>query len=278
MEGSESYRKIVEAAEEYMRDRGHIGANKSISSNDLIAALKQKIASGDLQVQISDNTIYQYFSKAASDESTNVVSGGAWRGYWLQEHIEQPEEKIEFEKTISTEEGAELKFKESDLYPLVELWMSSKYDASHDVSALKGGGKWGNPDVVGVSRLELLGAVELEIGSCEVKLSDSSWELYVFEAVSHKRFANRSWYCYRTSSNTPNPKGMDVYAERFKIGVLQIVLDDNQLAELKKSGNRLGFIDSVREIIPAPYEATSLAEKKAFIDRVGFALKVAKAE
>ncbi len=261
-----------------MRENGRISSDKSISGVDLATALKQQIESGELQIKISESTIYQYVSKAANDDSSEIVSGGVWRGYWLQEHVEPSQENAEPEEKVSTRQGAELSFKESDLYPLVEFWMSTKYDTSQNVSALKGGGKWGNPDVIGISRLEVLGSVEIEIGSCEVKLSHDSWELFVFEAVSHKRFSNRSWYCYRTSSHEPPPKGMDVYAERFNVGILQIVLNDNQLAELKQNGEAFRFVDSVREIIPAPYEPTSLAAKKNFIDRVGFTLKVAKAE
>ncbi|MBX3508474.1 MAG: hypothetical protein KF714_06775 [Parvibaculum sp.] len=278
MEGSESYKRIVEAAQKYLQENGHTNSDKSISGVDLATALKMKIESGELQIKISESTIYQYVSKAANDDSSEIVSGGAWRGYWLQEQIAQSQINAEPEEKVSTGQDEELSFKESDLYPLVEFWMSTKYDTSQNVSALKGGGKWGNPDVIGISRIEVLGSVEIEIGSCEVKLSHDSWEMYVFEAVSHKRFSNRSWYCYRTKLHQPPPKGMDVYAERFNVGILQIVLSDDQLAQLKQKGEAFRFVDSVREIIPAPYEPTSLAAKKSFVDRVGFTLKIEKPE
>jgi hypothetical protein len=49
------------------------------------------------------------------------------------------------------------------------------------MSNLKGGGRWGNPDIIGVSRTELMGVVEVDLASCEVKMQDRDSEQVIFE-------------------------------------------------------------------------------------------------
>ena len=138
-----------------------------------------------------------------------------------------------------------------------------------DVSKLKGGGKWGNPDILGVKRAELFGAVEIELASVEVKLKDDNWEQFIFEAISHKRFCNRSWFGYRIAeADKPLPKGMEYYAERYKVGVLTFLSDDDLLKlKSQKSDVLAEFVDRVRERLHALHESVPLQEMKSLCER-----------
>jgi hypothetical protein len=158
----------------------------------------------------------------------------------------------------------------------MELWLQKKggYIAK-DVANLKAGGRWGNPDIIGVNLVQLMGAFEVDVVSCEVKIADSNWEQMIFEAISHKRFSNRSWFCYRVDAkNAPLPKGIEYYAERYRVGVVQICLTDAELIELKnKSKQPVDYIDDrVIERIQALYDPVPLREKRDVIQRTGITI------
>lgn len=269
---SDTYRAFVDGIESYLSDSKSVGPASSKSNKQIIDEIKSRISKGLMKVDLTDGSMVSYLSYAANDDTeSRIVSGGPRKGYWLD-----ISEKPEFDHKPIDEQFVEQgktkeKISERDLYPLTELWLQSKGYTSKDMSNLKAGGKWGNPDIIGVDRVELFGAVELEISSCEVKLSDSMWEQMIFEAISHKRFSNRSWFCYRVSSDgVPLPKGMEGYAERYRVGISQIILSDSEVISLKnKKSEPLDFLDRVAERVPAPYDPVSLREKRDLIERTG---------
>jgi Uncharacterized protein conserved in bacteria len=265
--GGQKLQSVVSKAAEVLK-KGGVTADKPMSSKDLVAAVRAAINAGELDTTISDSTILQYISAAVNNDPDCVIaSGGSWGGYWLKAVSAEVASVEPVPEVVHT--SASGSFKEFDLYPLVSFWLESKKNyTAKDLSSLKGGGKWGNPDIVGVSRTDLFGSIEIELVSCEVKLSSSSWEMFIFEAISHKRFSNRSWYCYRvTDPNAPLPTGMEYYAERYKVGIVQIYMTDAELGRLKDTGDPLEFVDRVQERVPAVFEHVSLQEKKALVDR-----------
>jgi hypothetical protein len=153
----------------------------------------------------------------------------------------------------------------------MELWLGKKSYTAKALPNLKSGGIWGNPDIIGADRVELHGAVEIDLASCEVKLNEDNWEQVIFEAISHKRFANRSWFCYRVAKDeTPMPKNMEYYAERYRVGIVQTILTDDELVALnKQTKTPLDYIERVVERVPALYDTVPLREKRDLIDRTG---------
>jgi hypothetical protein len=230
-------------------------------------------ANGDITIDIADGTILAYISDAANnDEDSGIVSGGQHAGYWYDESSKiSMEPRLIDEQHVVGSGGAALTISEKDLYPLTEFWLQTKGYTAKDMSNLKSGGRWGNPDIIGVSRTELMGVVEVDLASCEVKMQDKDWEEVIFEAISHKRFSNRSWFCYRViDRDTPLPKNIEYYAERYRVGVVQIWLTDDELKELKlKSKEPLDFIERIIERVPALYDHVPLKEKRELIDRTG---------
>lgn len=272
-----TYSAIVKAAEEYLKESRSTGASSSKSNKQIVAAINDKIQKGELSVDVTDGTMLSYLSNAANTDSESaIVSGGPRGGYWYDEAtIHTVEIKQADEEKIKPDKGAAVTVLEKDLYPLMELWLQKKGYKSKDTSTLKSGGRWGNPDIIGAERVELFGAVEVDLASCEVKLAEANWEQVIFEAISHKRFSNRSWFCYRVSQEQALPKGMSYYAERYKVGVVQIILSDEELLGLKSGKSTpLDFIDNVIEKVPALYDYVPLREQRELIERTGITLTV----
>lgn len=272
---SQTYSDIVREVERFLNESKATSTKSAKNNKQIVAQLRNLIQNSALDVQVTDGTILNYLSHAANyDESTPIVSGGPYGGYWIDESsIQEPEtdEETEQLKVAGKSEGVS----ERDLYPLVRLWLGKKGYTARDVSGLKKGGKWGNPDIVGVDRIEMMGSVEWEIASCEVKLSDENWEQVIFEAISHKRFSNRSWFCYRTAvRDAPLPKGMEYYAERYRVGVVHIVLTDAEFIKLKNSDDPIDYIDNVFERVPALYDHVALREKSELMTRANISVSV----
>lgn len=275
---SSTYDTIVRAVEEYLNGKKCNGPEKIQHSSDIIKHIRKKIEANELSVDATDGTILSYISTAAnSDANSGIKSGGPHRGYWYEplppegETCDIPEKEV-----VKLEKGQEIDVREKDLYPLVELWLQQKGYKSKDMSTLKSGGKWGNPDIIGADRVELFGAVDIDLASCEVKLSADNWQQFIFEAISHKRFSNRSWFCYRVSNDgEAMPKGMMYYAERYRVGIVQLVLSDNELGSLKAEKVKpLDLIENVVECVPALYDTVPLREQRDLVDRSGITLNV----
>jgi len=276
---SDTYQIISSATEAYLRAQGSFDRKTAKSNRAILDEIRRQIQSGQIVTAATDATILQYVSFAANkDESSSIVSAGGRGGYWISAVQHSLDElKPEDEEKITPTVGPVFTLLERDLYPLVELWLEQKGYRSKDISSLKKGGKWGNPDIIGIDRVELFGAVELELASCEVKLSEKNWEQFIFEAISHKRFANRSWFCYRVAEDgVPLPKGIEYYAERYRVGVVQIILSDDELDALKR-GNKppVDFIDQVDERVPALYDIVPLKEKGELIRRADMKISIA---
>lgn len=270
-----SYRELIKAAEEFLENK------TSVPSADIADHLIELMERDEIDPH-PRNVIFSYLSRAANhDEESRIVSGGPHGGYSLELAVEPASVEEALDQSLAAD-VEQFQAREKHLYPLLQAWLRTSDYISEDVSVLKSGGQWGNPDLLGVSRVEILGTSEIEIVSVEAKLSESSWERFIFEAVSHKRFANRSWYCYRTRTPYPAlPKNMAYYAERYKVGIIQIYLTDEELESLSKidSAERindkvLSYLDRVQERVRALYEPVPLQEKKAFLERANMTLNL----
>jgi hypothetical protein len=267
-----SYQQIVRTAEDYLTEVG--GAK---SGPDIAAHLEGLMNEGVIE-RHPKTVIFSYLSRAANqDENSRLLSGGPHGGYSLElteEPTDTGPEEIHDNRGVS--QSQTLNPIEKHLYPLITTWLQANGYISEDVSALKSGGQWGNPDILGVMRVEILGASEIELVSVEAKLSEVGWERFIFEAVSHKRFANRSWFCYRTSTPYPPlPKNMAYYAERYKVGIIQIHLSDAELEQLAGSPSESAvYLERIQERVRALYEAVPLQEKRAFLSRAKMELNL----
>lgn len=269
-----SYSKISDAIASYLETREATQYERSIAGNEIVDHIVQMMENGRLDAELKRNTVWQYLNRAAvNDDASPIRSSGAKKGYFLDlESVKNEEKPAEVSTEIKPKDGKKTKVSERDLYPLIVSWLETKGYSSKDVSTLKSGGPWGNPDILGALRTDIFGAVEIEVASCEVKLDETNWQRYIFEAISHKRFSHRSWYCIRTKTDEfPLPKGIEYYAERYKVGIVQIVLSDDDLVKMKEDRTKVAeFIDHVVERIPALYEHVPLREVADVLTRSGF--------
>lgn len=264
---NQTYVQVVSAAENVLRQLNQPNQTVSLSAKDLIA----RIRSENSALTISDQTIFNYVSHAANhDTLTKIDSGGPSGGYWFNENFQAAQAE---EATVIVPTP-----REAHLYELVRYWLQAKKDLpAKDISQLKAGGIWGNPDIVGISSTDRLGFFDVEIVSAEVKLSERDWRRFIFEAVSHKRFANRVYYIFRTTLETVKlPDEMDRYAEQYRIGIVQVPLTDEELARLGNSeekANLPNYADRIVERVPAVYDFVPPRYQIDFLERIGLRQK-----
>jgi hypothetical protein len=65
---------------------------------------------------------------------------------------------------------------------------------------------------------------------------------------------------------------MEYYAERYRVGVVQVILTNEELAGLSNTGKPLDYIDRVIERVPALYDFVPLREQRELIERTGISL------
>jgi hypothetical protein len=115
-------------------------------------------------------------------------------------------------------------------------------------------GPWGNPDVVGIQVLDMLGTVHLHMASVEVKLNSETWQRNIFEAISHRRYLDRCYFCYPVLVNNREISDeMRDYAQLYCIEVLLIDLAEGEIRKLNEGFDLDPANLSITEVCPAPY-------------------------
>jgi hypothetical protein len=209
-----------------------------------------------------------YLSKAATEENTSITTLGRRRGYYLTQNL--PSGSAE----SADEEPEELRKKEGRLYRVVQDWLMEQGYRTANVSNTRGGGVWGNPDVCGIELIEHSVWNSIEIVTVEVKLSIEKWERQFFEAVSHKRFANRSYYAFAHPSELVGklPRDLRYYSELFGVGVLVIAMEQTAFAALASETEGPDVdsdsVDSI-ELYSAPYQAVPPKYQRVYLDVLG---------
>ena len=191
---------------------------------------------------------------------------------------EEEEESGEEEEEGEEDEGVEgdtkpsaskkrRKQREKHLYPLLTAWVRAQGFGADDTSANKSGGAWGNPDVTGIRIVEgPLGQKVVEIMTVEVKSSRTNWKREFFEAVSHKRFANRVYFAFAYPSDNPSLEALEVadrnemrlYGEKFRVGILVVFLPKEAYSHLHAKTGSLPELNAdevrIEELWPALHE------------------------
>lgn len=209
----------------------------AIKLPDIITAIKQK------NFSVNDSTVAAYLSKLSRLEISCIKSAGKKRGFFYQSKIETNSAdplNTDALKNNSAPAGQppltidpkQKNYKETEkkLYEMVQMWLETEnYNVDITAHNLKNG-KWGNPDITGIKVLDTVTeSKEIEITTIEVKSGRSQWRQYIFEAVSHTRFANLTYYCfaYPEAERNSLEQELFLYAEEFGIGLLGIEMTDD---------------------------------------------------
>lgn len=210
------------------------------------------------------NTFLQYLSRLVANEESPINSEGQRKGFYydsnkttdLQVSTEKAGPSVE---ETSSDTASSRSLREKYLYPTVQAWLASNQYQAADVSSGRSMGKWGNPDVAGINVVEGIDSIYIEIATVEVKTSSKGWEQLIFEAVSHRRFANRVYFAFATKEQLRAviPDDIKYYAELFKIGILMLVMEDKSYTDFieSKDPSLISNINDVEviEICAAPY-------------------------
>jgi hypothetical protein len=170
--------------------------------------------------------------------------------------------------------------REERLYQIFADWLSSNGYQAEDTSTARKGGPWGNPDVVGISATQTIsGTVIYELATIEAKISVANWKREFFEAVSHKRFADRVYFAFAYGAETVTVSDIEEYAElreyaeKYRIGIVVVFFDLETYNKLRDGDqndlNSLSLDEGrVEEVWPAILDPSSPFARDEFVRRV----------
>ena len=235
------------------------------------------------QVPLIEKSWGSNLTKASNDPTSRLMREPGKYGYILREGHEAPpdDEGVDPPTQVTppppTPEEVPRIFREQKLYSLLVEWLLAKDFAAADTSSTKRGGAWGNPDVVGIRIEETIGgASHLELTTIEAKVSDRDWRRVFFEAVSHKRFADRVYFAFSYPSSDPAvsqlPEFNELreYAEKYRVGILVVFMEPEKHSELltspKATELNLSLEDVlVEEVWPAIHDPVSPFTRDRFL-------------
>lgn len=270
----EPQKKLYDEAIAILKSR-----TKPIPIKDLLQKLRDKVPDAK-----PDYLYYRVILEGSKDPESPINSTGRGKGggYFYEEP-----ESVAVDQTItaaieldSEDKSEKRKYDqvEKRLWQPVARWLLANKrptQVSADVAMKKKGGVWGNPDVVGLAPIKRLGFFDIEITSVEVKPYLSKWEYFFFEAVSHKRFAEKSYFAfYEENLHKYKIDDLVSYAEKYGVGLLHLELTSEQFSALEGWGTMQGgvrdeVISSFRELYPAPFSPVELRMKCDFLENIG---------
>lgn len=216
------------------------------------------------------NTFLQYLSVISKKENSPINCLGKRQGYYLAEAAQKVLE--ESQKTLIISESGESLIspstpqkeagksqKELLLYPVLIEWLMERKYRAKDISNGRGLGKWGNPDVAGIKSIDIFNGISIEVATIEAKITKDGWEQLIFEAISHRRFANRSYFAFAHPSELVDKLPLDemrYYSELFQVGILVLQLNTDTFNNLVKG--QMDILDpetvDIVEVNSAPYQ------------------------
>lgn len=250
---------------------------KTLSTKDIIAEFKKLRQDNPSIVEIPENTITVYISQLANSKDSKINCPGKKQGYYLDLLLEQIEAKTteEENKKQQEEELKDAKEKgyviEKDLYPFFEKWLFEvENERVADISNIRGQGKWANPDLLGLKIDYFFQTPQIEITTIEAKVLIDNWEQWIFEAIAHTVFSNRSYFAFVHSEEHLNklPHELRHYAEKFGVGILVLAVEPKDYIKIQKKEQFKLSNDNHRivEYVPAPYQNPHLKFQKRFLE------------
>jgi len=217
---------------------------------------------------ILDTTFVIYLNKNSKEINSRINCPGRRQGYYLDDLFSNDDG--------SDNDNNQRKFKEEDLYPIIQNWLFEKeFDRVGNVSNIKSNGKWGNPDLVALDIEELLGVTNVQITTVEVKQTIHKWDEWIFEAIAHTRFADRSYFAFLHPEDMYSKlDSLDIklYAEHFNIGVIVIECTrktyDSLFIKNTQKNIREEDITRITEYCQAPHTKTNIVLRKKYLESI----------
>ncbi len=229
---------------------------KALSGKDVYA---KAMAAFPKEKSLAVNTFQQYLSKLVRERSSSINCQGRKQGYYLSQAAKDLlGEGVD--PGVADEEPAEAKRREKErlLYPVLLNWLIEQDYRAAITSTGRANGWWGNPDIAGIICDQAFGGFTLEVATIEVKLSEKGWRQWVFEAVSHRRFANRSYFAIAHPAELIKKLDTELryFSELYKIGVIVVAMDKKQFDDLQAGRLTKPILDhevDIVELYSAPF-------------------------
>lgn len=219
----------------YLETKKANSPEHAIRPREIVAWIKRDYG----HLELKDNTIWAQLSELAINTSNPVTNAGRGKGYFLSDATGLvPESGNDSDTKALEPENKTRVEREAMFYPSSVGWLIEQGYRSADTSSGRKLGRWGNPDITGIRGVEHFGVTHVEVASIEVKPSIDDWEYYIFEAVSHRRFANRAYFAFAHPWELLQklPTDLKDYAEMYQIGILILGTDDEVYRRVKTGG------------------------------------------
>jgi hypothetical protein len=260
-------RQQVSAISEYVLRIENATSKQSLRNTEQIWQRAQALS---LPYTGERNTFGSYLSDEAKDSASAIVSTGKGRGggYYLSAlaaQVAKDEAKPTTEEPSPTNQG------EQALYPVLREWFTAREYQSRVTASMRALGKWSNPDIVALSATEHLGRLEVEIATIEAKVNLAQWEYWFFEAVSHRRFANRAYFAFPLPESLAEklPKELRYMCELYRVGALVLIIPDSEYGKLQ-AGSLTEELTletvGVQEVYSAPWNLVPLEYQRRFCE------------
>lgn len=252
-------------------------ANKSYNEktclkwNDILNRYREFRNKHKAIAKISENSLYLYTMSFVKESASPICQAGHGKGFYVDSRILQSEsdDDSDSERTVQDVRDTTNSYSERNMYPILVDWLYTNLGRTNelygvkDVSSARGMGKWNNPDILGITKRSFFGTLSLEIFTIEAKVDWKNWRKDIFEAVAHTILANRSYFAFlrKKSDKVEEGRDMIMYAQKFGVGVLEIVVSDDDW------GKPLSYeiIENFDTVVPAPYHSPEVRVQKRFL-------------
>jgi len=266
LKGATKYLRTRQAVEFVLEKANAVSSDSTLNGREIAERVQEFFPDSDLL----ESSTRQYLSRCVEDPNSRVYKEPGKIGYFLTSVEALPDVVSEEDE----QEAGERRQRELLLYPVLEAWLQEQGYRSKDVSTSRSNGQWGNPDVVGIRVTEWLTQVSVEVASVEAKTSFRDWRKWIFEAVAHRRFANRSYFAFAHPSSLLEKIDPDLrhYSELFRVGVLVVGLAEDRYKQLLSGALADPLERDEVELVErfgAPRDNVSAEHQRAFCEGIG---------
>jgi hypothetical protein len=270
-----SFEWVGRVAQAALQDLGASSENSRKTSDTVL----NKVIESGIPLQVSEGTFKVYLGKVAKTLESPITSTGRQRGAGFYISQASSTTATAFAEQASPQQAVPAVAKarvekEKLLYPVLTQWLMQKNYRAKDISSGRMLGKWGNPDVAGIQIHDHFGSIELEVATIEAKVSVANWRQDIFEAISHRRYANRAYYAFAVPEDSAEKESDEIryYSEKFGVGVLAIEIPNELYASLFNGTHQdeVSADDAeVREIYSPKNSLVPLRYRREFCEAVG---------
>ncbi|MDQ1350024.1 MAG: hypothetical protein QG657_325 [Acidobacteriota bacterium] len=264
--GETKYEKVLELAKEALKKLNATTFENRKKADDIYQSIKKEHK--EVVTEVPLENFRQYISAFTRDDNSPIAKKTGSNGYYIEIESSDTPKELSNEKIRLNQE--------KKLYPIVINWLKQKGFSVKDTSDKKIMGKWGNPDVTGIKVDEHFGKKEIEINTIEVKSTDANYEQLFFEAVSHRRWANRSYFAFAAPDGfqEKNNEVLRYYSELFHVGIIIIEMakddfDKFKDGKLDKKEEEILETAGVYELSSVLYESKPLKWQKQYLEGLG---------